>query len=354
MPKCNALTNHAVADIVGRWRPCCRFIDFSNKMLVEEYTLKQYKESKYFQNIVKTMEEGWHPGCEKCRLEEQINKKSLRQKMNKELSGENGIELLELSLSKQCNLTCRMCGPTYSSSWIELIKNNPDIADIILPNKDVNSFLTNVFEGVDVSQLKIIKYLGGEPFITTEIKKLFELLDNNGIIENIELQIASNCTLFPKKLIKYISRFKKFTLYLSIDGMGILNEYIRNGNIWNDILLNFNKWKEYRSKHNNLEIWILTTIQAYNLHQMTDLKNFAVENDVFLQTHLLSYPRQLSIDALPPAYLKEITDDENSSWIDTANYDPILFEEFKTYTLSLDRVMKKDIKEVIPKLYKYF
>lgn len=354
MPRCNALDNHAVASIEGRWKPCCRFGDFSTKMKVEEYTLKQYKESDYFQNIVSTMQDGWHIGCRKCQLDESMNKKSLRQKMNEELSGNGKLEYLELSLSKQCNLRCRMCGPAFSSSWSGLIKNNPEISDLIYSGEKINLSLNNIFKDVDITELKMIKYLGGEPFITTEIHDLFELLDREQILENIEFHVASNGTLFPKKLIKYLKRFNKIKLHLSIDGVGTNNEYIRDGKTWKDITKNIEKWKEYRSKYDNIELYILTTVQAYNLHQISELKNFSEQNDIIFQTHMLWGPEQLSIHALPLEYLREIEDNENLSWVNISRSDPILFENFKKYTLSLDAVMKKNIKDVIPDLYKYF
>jgi organic radical activating enzyme len=354
MPHCNAFSNHAVASVEGRWKPCCRFRDFATKMLVEDFTLIQYKESEYFQNIVNTMKDGWHSGCEKCQLDESINKKSLRQKMNEELSGKGGIEYIELSLSKQCNLHCRMCNPAFSSAWGDLIKRNPEISNIIYEGDNVNLSLENVFKDLDMTKLIKIKYLGGEPFITTEIKDLFELLDKEGIIENIELEIASNCTLFPKKLVKYLKRFRKLNLFLSIDGIGNINEYIRDGKTWNDIIINVEEWKKYRSNHNNIEIFSLTTVQAYNLHQISKLKDFAKDHDINFQTHLLWGPKYLSIHALPIEYLQKIKDNENSSWVDIAKFNPLLFEEFKKFTLLLDTVMKKDIKDVIPDLYKYF
>jgi MoaA/NifB/PqqE/SkfB family radical SAM enzyme len=323
-------------------------------MLVEDFTLIQYKESEYFQNIVNTMKDGWHSGCEKCQLDESINKKSLRQKMNEELSGKGGIEYIELSLSKQCNLHCRMCNPAFSSAWGDLIKRNPEISNIIYEGDNVNLSLENVFKDLDMTKLTKIKYLGGEPFITTEITDLFELLNKEGIIENIELEVASNCTLFPKKSINYLKRFNKIKLYLSIDGIGNNNEYIRDGKTWNDIIKNIEKWKEYRSKYNNVELYILTTVQAYNLHQISELKKFADQHKIVFQTHMLWGPEQLSIHALPLEYLKEIEDKENSGWVSISKSDPVLFENFKTYTLSLDNAMKKNIKDVIPNLYKYF
>jgi organic radical activating enzyme len=354
MPRCNALINHAVVNMEGNWKPCCRFRDLSANFNTEEHTLKQYKESEYFSNIIDEMKNSWHPGCKKCEMDEKINKKSLRMKMNDELSGNNGIEYLELSLSKQCNLHCRMCNSAFSSSWVDLIKKNPEISDLTYISHPINLSLENIFKDLDITRLNRIKYLGGEPFITTEIRDLFELLDSKGMIENIEFEIVSNCTLFPKKLIKYLKRFRKLRLFLSIDGIGSVNEYIRDGKSWNDIITNIEKWKEYKSKHDNIIIFSLTTVQAYNLHQISKLKNFAKEHGIIFQTHMLWGPDQLSIHALPTEYLKEIRDNENCNLVDIAKFDPLLFEKFKNYTLSLDKVMKKDIKDFIPELYKYF
>ena len=48
--------------------------------------------------------------------------------------------------------------------------------------------IEQIFANVDLRYLKKIKYLGGEPFITPQIKDLFEYLDRMGIIQNLRFE----------------------------------------------------------------------------------------------------------------------------------------------------------------------
>ena len=68
------------------------------------------------------METGWDDGCLECKQEETIlNRSSMRQNMNRSFTSDK-IEFVELSVSNQCNITCRMCNSTYSSKWAEVDK----------------------------------------------------------------------------------------------------------------------------------------------------------------------------------------------------------------------------------------
>ena len=162
MPQCKALTNHMCSTVTGSWRPCCRIENFKyvDASLV---SFSEYKKSQFYQNIITMMETGWHPGCIKCKQEEEVEHGSLREEMNRKLSGNsNIIESLELSPSSKCNLACKMCSPSYSTTWQHIVKKNK--LDIKITNNKPLS-IDQVFAGVDISNLKAIKYLGGEKYV---------------------------------------------------------------------------------------------------------------------------------------------------------------------------------------------
>ena len=201
MPQCKALTNHMCSTVTGSWRPCCRFENFEyfDASLV---SFSEYKKSKFYQNIITLMERDWHLGCIKCKHEEEMEHGSLREEMNRRLTGTlNVIESLEFSPSNKCNLACKMCSPPYSTTWQHMVKKNT--LDIEITNNKSLS-INQVFADVNITNLKLIKYLGGEPFIMPETEKLFKFLDEQNIIQNINFETATNVTVFPKKLLKYL------------------------------------------------------------------------------------------------------------------------------------------------------
>lgn len=349
MPGCNALTNHMCVTVSASWRPCCRFNKFPH-VDITAVNFESYRNGEFYQSLKKEMQDGWAPGCNKCKNEEERDHTSLRQVLNRDLSGSNDVEYIEISLSNKCNLACKMCAPTYSTLWNKLVDKNDKLKQyhhtVVQPSISVEQ----IFSSVDIGKLKKIKYLGGEPFITPEIGDLFEYLDANGVIQNIEFECNTNCTLFPEKWLKYLNKFKKTIVELSIDGIGTINDYVRYGKTWNTIEPNIIKWNEY-SKKTNTDLSIFSTVQAYNLHDMKNVKNYADMLGIKHYSSLLVVPEFLSVHSLPNEYLESVKDDYNQKYYKSI-IDNNKFVELVKFTNTMDQVTGMYIKDVIPQLYK--
>ena len=351
MPNCNLLKNHMCITVNRSWRPCCRFVG-NPSVDINKTNFDEYRNGEFYQGILKDMEDGWAEGCKKCMLEEQRGHKSLRLKSNETLSGGPEIEYIELSLSNECNLTCKMCCADYSTTWDKLIRKNEFLKEWHHPVTQPEMSVESIFADVDLSKLKKIKYLGGEPFITPQIKDLFDFLDKNGIIGNVNFTCNTNVTLFPNKWKNYLSKFKKVEVELSIDGVGKVNDYIRHGKKWDVLYNNLLKWVEYRDQSSNIEVHIFSTIQAYNLHDIKNLKKLADDNNMQFHSSLLVVPEYLSVNVLPKEYLEEIKDDVNLKYYKSIKDDTHLIEQFKKYTVDMDRATNVSIHDFIPTLSK--
>jgi len=348
MPQCKALINHMCSTVTGSWRPCCRFENFEyfDASLVN---FSEYKKSKFYQNIITLMENDWHPGCIKCKLEEEIEHGSLREEMNRGLSGTpNVIESLELSPSNKCNLACKMCSPSYSTTWQHMIKKNK--LDIEITNEWGATYnkplsIDQVFVDVDISNLKLIKYLGGEPFIMPETEELFKFLDKQNIIQNIDFETATNVTVFPKKLLKYLKKFKKVFIEFSIEGIGEVGEYIRYGKPWKIIDKNIKKWVE--NKSDNMELSTFTTVQAYNIHHIHEIKEYAKQNDLKFYSSVLRVPEYLSVNVLPKNYIDKIRNKNNEKYLKQYKEDKKNRKKFISYTNVMDSITNLNINNII-------
>ena len=351
MPVCNALKNHMCVTVDASWRPCCRFNKFP-RVNINDVNFESYKSSEFYQKIISDMESGWAEGCNKCQQEEARGQTSLREVLNRDLSGSDDVEYIELSLSNKCNLACKMCSPTYSTLWNDIVTKNEDLSNyhhtVVQPLINVDE----VFSNVNLEKLKKIKYLGGEPFITPEIKKLFEYLEHKNIIQNIEFECNTNCTLFPDKWLKYLDKFRKVTIELSLDGIGSINDYVRFGKKWSDIEPNIFKWSKH-SKQSNVSLNIFSTVQAYNLHDMKNVKLLADSLKIKHYSSLLVVPNFLSVHVLPKKYLDEIKDDYNQKYYSSIHTNDSLFEEFKNYTSKMDNATRLFLKDVNLALYTY-
>ena len=350
MPQCNALKNHMCITVSASWRPCCRFNSFPY-VNINSVNFENYRKSDFYQDIISDMKDGWASGCKKCEQEENRNHTSLRQVLNKELSGSDDIEYIEISLSNKCNLACKMCSPTYSTTWNKMLISNPELKEYYIAANQPKISVSNIFQSVNLSKIKSIKYLGGEPFITPETKDLFEYLDNAGVIGNITFTCNTNCTFFPSKWLKYLEKFKKVVIELSIDGVGSVNDYIRYGKNWNIVEPIIKKWEHY-SKNTNTDLNIFSTVQAYNLHDMKNVKLLAKSINVDHYSSLLVVPDFLSVHVLPNEYLELIKDDYNQKYYKTIENNK-KFVEFIKFTKKMDSITNLNIKDVIPTLYSY-
>ncbi len=123
MPFCNALTNHMCITVAASWRPCCRFNNFP-LVDINQVDFKSYQDSDFYKSIKSDMFSGWSSGCKKCKEEEERGQTSLREVLNKTLSGSSDIEYVEISLSNNCNLRCVYCqNYQISQTWKEQRRN---------------------------------------------------------------------------------------------------------------------------------------------------------------------------------------------------------------------------------------
>lgn len=321
MPNCNALKNHLCVSVDGHFKPCCRYIS-SEKFSVNDYTFEEYRNTEFYKTLVSNMKKGWDKGCGECKLEEEVlGKESMRHRFNRSFNSEN-IEFVELSVSNQCNISCRMCNEKFSSKWAE-------IKQVEVPKQNFSKLI----EKINWKHVKIVKYLGGEPFITKEFKMLLDFLP-----DDVTLHVNTNCTLFPNKYIERLKKFKHVMIALSIDGVGKVDEYIRQGTDWNKKVEVIDQWLEF-SKETNSKVFIHTVVQAHNIHDIKNIKQFAKSKNLenSWSPAIINYPDEYRLEALDEDYVNQIKDEDNAVFLNTiSNYNTDLNEKFKSTTQRMD------------------
>jgi organic radical activating enzyme len=363
MPRCNALFNQRYIDIDLRHQPCCKFdIDSTPVFKIKDMSVNGYKNLDWFKNLKSQMETGWHPGCHQCEDDEKNDIVSLRQDYNKVFSGkEDSLECIDIAISNECNVTCKMCSNRYSSKWASVHEKSP-IPELLFPENPVNPTKINIedlFKDVDLSNLTQVKYLGGEPFITPEIYELVEFLEENNICHQITFKTNTNLTYFPKKLIEKLKKFKELELGLSIDGIDGLCNFIRTGSKWSTVSSVVDEWMNIKKEFAVPRFYLHHTAQAYNLHQFNEVKNFAKSKNLHFHYSILHYPGYLSYAALPKEYIQELvdngklTDEKLISSAMGSKFNKEWFEKLKIITKKTDAVLNTDIEAVIPELAKY-
>lgn len=143
----------------------------------------------------------------------------------------------------KCNLKCLGCSPERSSNYGPLIDN----------------WENNNFKIENLTELRDISLLGGEPFLMDSTKIILDSMP-----ENCKISITTNGLIFPKYLTNYDT--KKINILISLDGIFELDDYIRTGS-------------NFKRKSRNIEKFI-KTFQTVNFLCTFNLMNYKYLRDI--------------------------------------------------------------------------
>jgi len=355
--------------IDGSRRACCRSSEqlFGKSHKIQSTSEEEYQNLPLTREMKSVMRSGeWHKVCTRCLREESRGLTSTRHFANIDFSGRPGvIEYLEFTISNRCNLACRSCSHTLSTTWQDHIHNNPWYP---IPSKhvaklhemDLNTIL-KWMENKDWNHVRYVKIAGGEPMMS---KKFFDFIDwliENNYAKNIILIFITNGTFYSDKIVDKLKRFKRISLQISCEGTGKLDEYIRNGTVWDKKQKNIEKWIESEVSIPNVN----HVLQAYNYHNIANFEKWA-ENIGFVKFNpiFIATPSWLTIDALPPKYVNEHIFPMLESKPKTKmfsnrpeikfsyRFNEDLFKTFVGWTKQTDKLFGKNLKDVVPELGK--
>jgi MoaA/NifB/PqqE/SkfB family radical SAM enzyme len=286
-------------------------------------------------------------GCEVCYLQESSGRISNRQHANSEWSTKLGEEhlyelidqailkngeldyklaYLDLRLGNLCNLKCRMCSP-YNSS--QILKEHLELEQKDLGYKVVwaktfgklNPDIEKVQDWFDrdflwdqiidmIPHLHKVYMTGGEPTLIQNNFKFMQACLDQGR-QDMLLFFNTNCTNVNAKFTNLISQFKRVNINASIDGTGIVNEYIRAPSKWNQISTNVEKLASMP----NVVLGITPTVQVYNIFNLVDtLKwvdslNQKYHTNIFVDFLINVHPKHLAVGILPDHIRHRVAED---------------------------------------------
>ena len=186
---------------------------------------------------------------------------------NGELSEEHLAFDFQLSIGNLCNLSCKMCNPTFSTGYQKFYNkiyniNNPVVAF----DWPVTQSLAEIFKDHSDS-LERIFFTGGEPTLIPEVLDFIDYLSQR---PDIVIWPSTNCTNINKRLLDSLEQFNEVWLNLSLDGMGDIAYLQRTPSHWPSIEKNVDmllSWVEsQRAAGKSVHLTIITTLTAINLH----------------------------------------------------------------------------------------
>lgn len=282
----------------GRMKPCCRFGRDIEGVRLTDITSALH--SPFLADIRRRANAGEKiPECRKCDEEEAVGKISLRQRAEGMFSKSEPpiLEVLDVAFSNHCNLACRFCNGDHSSSIaLERTKRGEPTRGVLLEN-DID------YASVDLSKLRVLNILGGEPFV--QEKKLIPFLEHfvrtHPNPESVSVTIMSNGTRRPSgHLLALLLQLRFCAFCFSIDAMGGLNDYLRHGSVFDEIVANVDYFHETFRGHPH-RFAITTAVSAFNIHYVEELASFVAGRwpDFKHRFHLVHDPIWFSLSSLP-------------------------------------------------------
>jgi len=210
-----------------------------------------------------------------------------------------------VDLGNECNLACKMCEPSASSSISNQYMKWQLIDESANRNwtQDAESWNNFTASILAVPNLNRLHFMGGEPLLN---KKFTELLDF--LIDNkktgISISFVSNGTMINSDLIEKLKQFCTFDIEISIESIKNNNDYIRQGSHVQDTMKNIMWLKEQQSEQFHL---VMRSVpQLLNVNNYDQYIQWAWENQLPVQGIPLIDPDYLQISVLPIALRTKI------------------------------------------------
>lgn len=340
----------------GSVTPCC--VMPSNRFPMGS-NIKEYVEGKPLADLKSALSAGKkHKNCEWCWDNEKNNMSSHR---SFEKAQGSGYTHIHLRLSNVCNFKCRMCNPSFSSTWeVENRKHgifkveDSTYKDIFKDNEYLFTLLKNE---ITSGRLTAINISGGEPLITDAHWKLLTFLIDNDLTD-ISLSYSTNLSNLHYKNINLLNLWSKFnsvTLEASCDGWGKAVEYSRTGFIRKTFLKNL---REVITS--SVRVDINCVVNIYSVWTLPEIEKFR-EN---LGIHVHYSPCYLPEILNPQRLLREDKDKLKDLYagnphleklfIDLINTDlPVLGKKMVRFNQTLDRYRGTKFFDVFPQYEKY-
>jgi len=218
-----------------------------------------------------------------------------------------------ISLGNECNLACRMCGPTYSSRIAAEAIQLGTFTGPARQNWTENQQAWN--QTVDyicnTTDLKSVHLVGGEPLMTPRFEELIDQLILSKKTD-IYLGFTTNGTIFNNDLINKLNKFRHIDIGISVECMGPLNNLIRRGSKIDDVLSIIELYLKYR-KPGHIYVTLRTVPSALSIHTLDELYKWAISKELDVMTNILTGPEYLQIGQLPKS-IKERLLKKYQSW----------------------------------------
>lgn len=261
--------------------PCCSFNGGNLAVLSDEQEHIKYRAK------LNSIDSQTYPGCEPCNfLNNEIKRKTWRDHSFEIVPDDAELgdaSYVEIQIDRTCNGGCIICGPWYSSYWVNEEKKIP------IQTQTRREYVDQILSIIDIQKTRKINFLGGEPFLTTTDTEILEKIRDPS---QVELQYTTNGSIFPgNDRIKRWKEFKSVMINFSIDAIGTKFEYIRYPLNWATVEENVIRLRNILPE-SIAKFKINHTVNIFNLYYLDEFEhwyNTVFNSNKFLNNRVIPY-----------------------------------------------------------------
>lgn len=218
-----------------------------------------------------------------------------------------------LSLGNECNLACRMCGPTASSKIaVAEIKAGTYKGPARMNWTEDETAWNHVVDYICTTEdLKFVHLIGGEPLLNPRFEDLIDRL-LSAKKTDIYLGFTTNGTVFNHNLMTKLQAFRHVDVGVSVECWGKLNDLVRQGSTTQTVLDNIDQYLKYR-REAHVYVTLRAVPSALTVHTLDELYRWCVTRELDVMTNILVEPEYQQISQLPKP-IKDRLIEQYSTW----------------------------------------
>lgn len=258
--------------------PCCYYS--STFPLTDQHTIDHYRKIWLESDVNQT--------CRRCIDMENQGIASYRQaSFDMTPNTSNNIEMLTVAVNKQCNLACASCDAGSSSFWYQENLRGGIELPIEIHNlhredrlKDTTQKFVKILSQQNLSDLKYIKFGGGEPMMSNVHLEIMKLIPSP---DQVTIQYTTNFSIMPKhQVFEQWQQFKLIKWVASLDGTQDQFNLLRWPYKW-DQLSKFAK-EAIETAPDNVMFGVEHTLNPLNIYYYDRFKEW-FNNDFFVNRY---------------------------------------------------------------------
>lgn len=204
-----------------------------------------------------------------------------------------------MSLGNECNLACKMCGPTASSKLaVQMLQQGTYNGPAKMNWTTNQTAWDNVVDYIcNAKILKFVHIIGGEPLMNPRFEELVDRLIAAGKTD-IYFGFTTNGTRVNIPLLEKLQAFRHVDIGISIEAAGELNDAIRDGSSTEEVLDNIDTYLKYRSE-SHVYVTARPVPSALSVHTLDALYRWCISRKLDVLTNMLTFPEYQQIKNLP-------------------------------------------------------